>query len=214
MTLFLDSVLIEEARRAAELGFAWGATIDPALMAQASPEPVEVVAGFCELLPGTVFYQLTAPTLAEREAEAYRIIDVDPVKVGLNLPCTTENLGLLARLTDDGITCAVTALFSAYQAYLACEAGAHFIIPYVNYSTRHQGDGPGLVSRILDVIEVEGTGAELLAADIQTPAEVVDTVLAGAHHLALSLDLILSLGEHPLSGQTGVTNPRSLYGDS
>ncbi len=201
MALFLDSAMAEDARRAAELGFVWGATTNPALMARTGREPAEVIAEFCDLLPGTVFYQLTAPTLAGREAEALRMVDINPVKVGIKVPCTTENLGLLAGLTDEGITCAVTAIFSAYQAYLACEAGAHYILPYVNRSTRLQGDGPGLVREMLAIIVAADTGAELLAASIKTPAEVIETVLAGAHHLTLPLDLILALGEHPLSRQ-------------
>jgi transaldolase len=202
MALFLDSARVEEAERASELGFVWGATTNPALMAAAGREPARVIADFCGLLPGTVFYQLRAPTPAEREAEALRIVEIDPVKVGLKIPCTTENLGLLARLTDDGITCAVTAIFSAYQAYLACEAGAHYILPYVHRSTRLQGNGPALVSEMLAIIEAADSGTELLAASFRTPVEVVEAVLAGAHHLSLGLTLIESLGEHPLSQQT------------
>ncbi|MGD9100070.1 MAG: transaldolase family protein [Anaerolineae bacterium] len=201
MALFLDSAFVEDARRAVELGFVWGATTNPALMAQAAREPADVIADFCELLPGMVFYQLTAPSVAEREAEALRMVDVNPAKVGLKIPCTTENLSLMAHLSDEGITCAATAVFSAHQTYLACEAGAHFVIPYVNRSTRLQGDGLGLVSEMLAVVEATDTGVELLAASVKTPAEVVETVLAGAHHLTLHLDLILALGEHPLSVQ-------------
>ena len=201
MALFLNSASIKDAQQAAGLGFVWGATTDPLLMAQVGREPADVVADLCELLSGTVFYQLTAPTLDEREAEAHRLFEIAPAQVGLKIPCTTENLGLLARLTDQGITCGVTAVFSPYQAYLACEAGAHYILPHVNRSTQLQGDGPALVSDILTMMEAADTGAELLATGIKTPGEVVETVLAGAHHLSLPLDLILSLGEHPLSQQ-------------
>jgi transaldolase len=202
MALFLDSALVEDARWAAELGFVWGATTNPVLLARAGREPAQVIADFCELLPGTVFYQLAAPTVVEREQEARRMVAINPVKIGLKIPCTTENLGLLAHLTDEGITCAVTAIFSAYQAYLACQAGAHFIIPYVNRSTRIQAHGSWLVSEMLSVVDAAATGTEILAASLKTPAEVVETVLAGAHHLTLSRDLILALGEHPLSQQT------------
>lgn len=201
MALFLDSASIEEAERAAELGFVWGATTNPDLIVQAGRDPVDVIADLCALLPGVVFYQLAAPTLREREAEALRMVEIDPARVGLSIPCTTENLGLVASLTDEGITCGVTAIFSPNQAYLACEAGAHFILPYVNRSTRLQGGGPGLVSAMLAVIEAADTGTELVATDIKTPAEVAETVLVGAHNLSLPLDLILSLGEHPLSQQ-------------
>jgi transaldolase len=68
-------------------------------------------------------------------------------------------------------------------------------------SARLQGDGPGLVSDVPTMMEAADTAAELLATGIKTPGEVVETVLAGAHHLSLPLDLILSLGEHPLSQQ-------------
>jgi transaldolase len=214
VALFLDSAFVEDARRAAELGFVWGATTNPALMAQAARKPADVIADFCELLPGLVFYQLTAPSVAEREAEALRMVAVNPAKVGLKIPCTTENLSLMAHLSDEGITCAATAVFSAYQTYLACEAGAHFVIPYVNRSTRLQGDGPGLVSAMLAVIEATDSGVELLAASIKTPAEVVETVLAGAHHLTLHLDLILALGEHPLSVQAIADFDRAMRGQA
>lgn len=210
MALFLDSASLEDARQASELGFVWGATTNPTLVAQSGREPVDIIAGFCELLPGTVFYQLSAPTLAERKVEAQRIVEIDPIKVGLKIPCTTENLGLLARLSDAGITCAVTAIFSAFQAYLACEAGAHYIIPYVNRSTRLQGDGPRLVSEMREIAEAVGTGTELLAASIRTPMEVTQTLLAGAHHVTLPLDLILALGEHPLSHQAIADFDRAL----
>ena len=212
MALFLDSTFVEDARRAVELGFVWGATTNPALMAKVGREPAGVIRDLVELLPGTVFYQLSAPTLAEREAEALRMVAINPTQVGLKIPCSTENLGLMAHLTDEGITCAVTAIFSAHQAYLACEAGAHYVIPYVNRSTRLQGDGPRLVSEMRAVIEAAGTGAELLAASLRTPAEVVEAVLAGAQHLTLPLDLILALGEHPLSEQAIADFDRAMKG--
>jgi transaldolase len=201
MSLFLDSAMVADARRAVELGFVWGATTNPMLMVKAGREPAEVIGDLCKLLPGTVFYQLTAPTLAERELEALSIVEINPAQVGLAIPCTTENLGLLARLTDEGITCGVTAVFSVYQVYLACEAGAHFVLLSVNRSTQLQGDGPKLVGEVRDIIEAADTGSELLAIDITAPNQVVETLMAGAHHLSLSLELLLSLGEHPLSRQ-------------
>ena len=95
----------------------------------------------------------------------------------------------------------MASVFSPNQAYLACEAGAHFLLPSITRSNSLQGDSSGLVSAILAVIEAAETGTEILATDIETPSEVTETVLAGAHHLSLKLDLVLSLGDHPLSRQ-------------
>jgi transaldolase len=201
MALLLAYAQVEDAQCVAGLGFIWGATTTGASIAKSGRPPSDVIAELCELLPGTVFYQLSAPTLAEREAEALSIIEINPVQVGVAIPCKTENLSLLARLSDEGYTCGVTAVFGAYQAYLVCEAGAHFILFDVNHSTRLQGDGLELVTAIRDVIEVADTGTDLIATGLTTPAQVVETLIAGAHHLSLSLDLLLSLGEHPLSQQ-------------
>jgi len=212
MALFLDSAVVEEARRAAALGFVWGATTNPALMAQVDRPPAEIIVELCDLLPGTIFYQLTAPTVKERQAEALRVIEINPVKVGVKIPCTTENLSLLAYLTDQGITCAATAIFGAYQAYLACEAGAQYVIPYVNRSTRLQGDGINLVNEIRAVVMAADTGTQVLAASIKTPGEAVEALISGAHHLSLSLDLIMAMGEHSLSQQAIVDFERAMRG--
>ena len=50
-----------------------------------------------------------------------------------------------------------------------------------------------------DVIESLGSDSEILAASIKTAEEAVNCVLAGAHHLSMPFDVIMSLGNHPLS---------------
>ena len=200
MTLYLDSALIDDARRAFALGFVGGITTNPTLMAKTGRPTEEVIATLCEICSGTVFHQLTAPTLAERNAEARRFAALRP-NVGLKIPCTLENLGLAARLANDGATVGITAIFSAAQVYLACEAGARYILPYVNRSTRLLGDGLALVREMRAVIDAGHAPVEIIAASIKSPEEAVATVLAGAHHLTLPLSVIEAMGAHPLSEQ-------------
>jgi transaldolase len=201
MALFLETVPDTDVSRAVELGFVWGATVHPALMIGAGGAPPAIISELCELLSGPVFCPLTAPTRAEREAVAMDLVEISPSKVGLVLPCTTENLSLLARLTDDGITCGATGVLSLHQVLAACEAGAHFILPDITQIGQLQGSGLQAVGDMRDVVEAVDTGAEILVTGIESPADVADVVLAGAHHVALSLELLLALGEHPSSGQ-------------
>ncbi len=201
MALYLDSARTVEARTAAELGFVRGITTNPALLAEVGRPAAEVILELCDFVPGTVFHQLAAPTLEEREAEARRMVALRPDRVGLKIPCTPENLTLAARLVGDGYTVGITAIFSAAQAYLASEAGACFVLPYVNRSTRLQGNGPGLVEEMRSVIDATDSPLEIIAASIKTPAEAVETVLAGAHHLTLPLSVIQAMGTHALSEQ-------------
>ena len=56
------------------------------------------------------------------------------------------------------------------------------------------------------------TGTEVLAASIKTPGEAVEALISGAHHLTLSLDLIMAMGEHPLSQQAIADFDRAMRG--
>jgi transaldolase len=197
MALFLETALDTDVSRAVELGIVWGATIHPALMNGAGGSASALISELCESLSGPVFCPLIAPTLAEREAVAMDLVEISPSKVGLVLPCTTQNLSLLARLTDNGITCGAVGILSLHQVLAACEAGAHFILPDMTQISQRQSSGLQAVEDIRDIVEAVDTGAEILVTGIESPADAADVVLAGAHHVALPLELLLALGEHP-----------------
>jgi transaldolase len=200
VALYLDSASPEDVRRASALGFVVGVTTNPKLLAAVARPAEERLPELCDALGGgLVFYQLTAPTVAEREREARHMAGLRPGRIGLKIPCTTENLAMLPRLTREGLACAVTAVFSAHQTLLACEVGADYVIPYVNRATRQLGDGIALVREMAAVVEAAGVATEILAASFRDLNEVADATCAGAHHVTLSLDLLESLGDHPLS---------------
>ena len=198
MGLFLDSARIEEVRQAVGLGYLAGVTTNPTIMAKAKGEPKDIIRQICLIAPGPVFYQVTAKMVAEREREGREFFGISPEKVVLKIPATTENMALIAKLARD-IPCAATAVYSGHQTLVACEAGARYLIPYVNRATRLLGDGCKLVAEMAAVIRATGKSAEILAASIKSADEATQAVLAGANHLTLPLDILLSLGNHPLS---------------
>ena len=179
-----------------------GATTNPTLVAASGLPAAEVVTALCRLLPGTVFHQLTGETVADREAEAHRFAKLVPGRVGIKIPTTTENLALARRLASEGAIVGMTAIFSAAQVALAAEAGARYVLPYVERSTRLLGDGLALVREMRAVAEAVGrdggSSIEIIAASIKTPEQAVATLLAGAHHLALPIAVIEAMGEHDL----------------
>jgi transaldolase len=198
MALFIDSAKKEEIEEVAKLGLIKGITTNPKLLATTKRPALDVIKELAVLSPGYLFYQLTEETLTEMEKEAYEFWGLAPEKIALKIPARTSNFTLLRELGEK-IPCAVTAIFSVEQAYLACELGARFLIPYVNRATRLQGDGIKLVRRMRKVIEALKSKAEILAASIKTTQEAVEAILAGAHHLSLPYELIIALGNHPLS---------------
>ena len=228
MSIYLDSALPEEARQAISLGFVRGITTNPTLLAKTKRSAPEVLRELCHICPGTVFYQLAAPTVAERRVEGQRILRLNdelreeeerhfakwannpsseefvPLcrgRIGLKIPASTENMALVAEFSDKGVAVAVTALFNTAQAYLACEAGAKYLLPYVNRTTRLRGDGFSFVRELAEVCKAVDRGTEILAASIKSPEEAVKTLLAGAHHVSAPLAVLLAMGNDPLSDE-------------
>lgn len=198
MGLFLDSARIEEVEKAVELGFLSGVTTNPTIMAKANGQPKEIIRQISAISPGPVFYQVTARTAADREREGREFYLVNPEKVVLKIPATTENMTLMARLSME-IPCAATAVYSGHQTLLAGDAGARYVIPYVNRATRLLGDGCRLVAEMASVVKASGRVVEILAASIKSSEDATQAVIAGANHPTLPLDILLSLGNHPLS---------------
>jgi len=199
MGLYLDSAKVDEARRAFALGYVSGVTTNPSLMAEVAANPDEVIQELCEISSGPVFYQLTGRTVAEREREGIEVAAINPKKVVLKIPCTSENMSLAVRLVRDKFTCAATAVYSAHQALVACEAGCKYVIPYVNRATRLLGDGSALVTEIAQVIGLLEKPVRIVAASIKSSSEAAQAILAGADDLTLPLDGLLGLARHPLT---------------
>jgi transaldolase len=229
MAIYLDSAIPDEARQAMSLGYVRGITTNPTLLARVNRPGVEVLRELCRICDGTVFYQLNAPTVSERREEAEYVLSLneelrrkhdealaqleaalakgeegEPApfgRVGLKIPATAENMSLVSHFADRGETVAVTAVFNCAQAYAACEAGATYLLPYVNRMTRLRGDGIAFVRELVQVCQAVDRGTEVLAASIKTPQEAVSTLLAGARHVSMPLAIIVAMGHDPLSEQ-------------
>jgi len=187
VAIYLDSAIPDQARQAMSLGFVRGITTNPVLLAKVKRPAGEVLRELCSICPGTVFYQLSAPTVSERLAEGEWILLLNEEmkredekafqewqrslieeedasfkqfgRIGLKIPACTENMALVAEFSARGVEVAVTAMFSLSQAYLACEAGATYVLPYVNRTTRLRGDGLALVRELAQVWH-EGSGGQ------------------------------------------------------
>lgn len=199
MSIFLDSAQLDDVKRAMQLGFVGGVTTNPSHIARTGRPGLDVLHDLLDLTDGPVFYQVTAATVEERYAQAWELHSLCPERIVVKIPATTENLALTSRLVRAGVDCLVTAVASPAQVYLAAQAGAHYVAPYVNRLTRQVGDGVSIVREMAQILQ--GTQTEILAASLKSVDEAVAVLLAGAHHVTAPLDLILAMGEHPFSQQ-------------
>ncbi|MSP11571.1 MAG: transaldolase [Chloroflexi bacterium] len=206
MSLFLDSADPAEVQRAADAGLVRGVTTNPTLIAKVLrktgpyQEPLPLVQELLRIFPGTVCYQVTATEPQAMLAEARQVVELSPAQVVIQIPATLANLEWVSRYSHE-MACAVTAVYSPTQAFLAAEAGARFAIPYVNRATRLLGDGPELVRQIVELLETSTWDCSILATNLKSTAEVVETLLAGAAHVSATWSVIADMAEHPLTQQ-------------
>jgi transaldolase len=199
MGIYVDTAIIVEAEVASKFGWIAGITTNPTLLAKSDLPPDITLKQLAQVTSGEVYYQLTASDFDGMVAEGNAAFELIGRQTVLKVPATLAGFQAVAHLSAE-IHCAVTAIYSAAQAAVSAEAGAKYAIAYVNRATRLLGDGFALVQDMASVLKNSNT--EILAASIKSPEEAVKTLLAGAHHLTLPLDVLKAIAVHELSQQT------------
>ena len=198
MAIFVDSADTDEVRRAMELGFIHGVTTNPILIARSGKKAREVIAELSVFCPGPIFHQVAFGSREEMVAEAKAFSALLPQRLVVKVLCSLEGLRLVSQIGEE-IPCAVTAIFTPAQTYLACQAGARYVLPYVNRLTRAGGDGPGLVKTMREI--VSDSEVEIVACSLKSPQEVVSALLSGAHHVTAPLKVIEEMAENQLTAE-------------
>lgn len=199
MAIYLDSAKLDEARMSKNLGWVYGVTTNPTLMAKAGAYPEDVLHGLASLDFHQVYYQLVSVDREDMLNEAHIVGEI--VKRGLILKIApTENGFHFVSKHGKEFPCCVTTIYDPAQALVAREAGARYIAVYVNRATKQLGDGLALVGELARVLA--GSQTEILAASLKSTKEAVDSFLAGAQHITVPFELLVSLSNHPLSLQT------------
>ena len=200
MAVLLDSASVDEAAAAAELGFVHGITTNPALMARETKEPLAHLERLLAAFPdGPICYQPTRTSYEEMNDEARAAASLAPARVVAKLPATLDAVRLAAALTNDGIRCALTAVYSPAQALLAHETGCVWIIPYVDRAARHADGGMAVVDSLAAVLARLQSSTRILAASLKSAPQVVASILHGAHDITAPLDVLRGLPAHPLT---------------
>ena len=200
MTLLLDSASLDDAAAAAALGFVRGVTTNPALMAKETKEPLAHLERVLSAFPrGAVCYQPSRTAYAEMETEARAAAALAPERVVAKLPATPDAVRLAAGLVDDGIRCALTAVYSPAQALLAHETGCTWIIPYVDRAARHSTGGLEVIDALAAMLARLQSSTRILAASLKSPGQLVEAILHGSHDATAPLEVLRGLSAHPLT---------------
>ncbi len=199
MKFFLDTANIQEIREAVSWGIISGVTTNPTLIAREEGSFENMIKVICQEVDGPVSVEAVSTRAEDMVAEARRLARLAS-NVVVKIPMGVEGLKAVSRLEgSENIHCNVTLVFSVNQALLAARAGASYISPFVGRIDDIGWDGMGLIREMVNVLERQKLGSQVIAASIRHPRHVHESAAAGAQIATLPLSVLQQMAEHPLT---------------
>jgi transaldolase len=199
MKIFLDTAEIDEIRIAARWGVLDGVTTNPTLFMKSGAGSYDTVLGeICSITAGPVSAEVVAEDVEGMLTEARHFARIAP-NIVVKIPMSEEGLEAIARLAEEGIKTNTTLIFSANQGLLAAKAGASLLSPFVGRIDDINMDGMEVVRDLVNIIEVHGMEAEVLAASIRHPLHMTQAALAGSHIATVPFKILRQMVHHPLT---------------
>lgn len=200
MRFFVDTAIVEDIKKANDMGVICGVTTNPSLIAKSGRDFAEVIKEITSIVDGPISGEVKATTQDAEGmiAEGREIAKIHPNMV-VKIPMTVEGLKAVKQLSAEGIKTNVTLIFSANQALLAARAGATYVSPFLGRLDDVSTPGIDLVRTIAEIFDIYGIETEIIAASIRNPIHVIDCALAGADIATVPYEVLEAMTKHPLT---------------
>jgi transaldolase len=111
-------------------------------------------------------------------------------------------LGVIHRLSQEGIGVNATAILSFNQAILATKAGATYVSIFAG-RVADEGSDPGITIRnVRQWLDVWGLSARIIVGSIRTVMDVQAAALAGAHIVTIPPQFLPKMVDHRYTRET------------
>ena len=200
MKFFVDTAIVEEIKKANDMGVICGITTNPSLIAKSGRDFAEVIKEITDIVDGAISGEVKATTQDAEGmiAEGREIAKIHPNMV-VKIPMTVEGLKAVKQLSSEGIKTNVTLIFNANQALLAARAGATYVSPFLGRLDDISVPGVDLIRTIAEIFAIHDIETEIIAASIRNPIHIIDCALAGAHIATVPYNVIEAMTKHPLT---------------
>lgn len=200
MKFFVDTAVVEEIKKANDMGVICGVTTNPSLIAKSGRDFHEVIKEITEIVDGPISGEVKASTQDAEGMirEGREIAGIHPNMV-VKIPMTAEGLKAVKVLSAQGIKTNVTLIFTANQALLAARAGAAYVSPFLGRLDDVSVPGIELVKTISEIFHIYDIKTEIIAASIRNPIHVIDCALSGADIATIPYSVIEQMTKHPMT---------------
>ena len=199
MKIFLDTANINEIKKGVATGSVYGVTTNPSIISKENKPLKQCIEEIAAINPDlTVLVEAVSAETEEMIREARELVKLAP-KVVIKLPMTSSGLAATKTLAKEGISVAVTLVFSLNQAIAASCAGADYVAPFVGRLDDINADGLTLVRSIKQTFGIQGVKTQIIAASLRTPQMVAQLFAEGCDIVTMPGSILEAMLKHPLT---------------
>ncbi len=178
-----------------------GVTTNPAILARDLPADRTLAESlrYIRYLVGDrlLFVQATADDSDGMVRDAHRICETLGGRLSIKLPATKDGFTAAKKLTEDGISVTITAVYTTSQAMLAGACGVDFAAPYISHLDNLSEDGAAVASEMARQLELHKMPTQILAASFRTASQVERCIAGGVSAVTVTADMLDVLSSHP-----------------
>lgn len=200
MEFIIDTVNLEEIKEAVEYMPIVGVTSNPSIVKKTSPENFYDHMREIRNIIGkerSLHIQVISKKADEMVAEAHRILKEIDEDVYIKVPVSYEGVKAIKQLKKEGVHVTATAVYDLMQAYMALEAGADYIAPYVNRIGNLGSDPMQLIDELSSRIMMDGYDCKILAASFKGVQQVRDALNYGSQAVTAPVDVLKQIFKNP-----------------
>jgi len=192
MRLLIDDADIVKIKEVYQYYPISGVTTNPSVLAKIGRCPYEVLKEIREYIGADAELHVQALSLTAEEMvkEGDRIREKLGKNTFVKVPATREGLKAIKLLSREGVSVTATAIYVPIQAYLAAEAGATYVAPYINRIDIIGGNGIQVAKDISDIFMNNQFETEVLAASFKNTQQVLELVKYGIKGATVSTEVI------------------------
>jgi len=198
---FLDTADVAQIKDAVSTGLIDGIATNPNKVAQSGKSYRQVVEEIRNFFDGPIAVQAIGQTTEEICQCARRLHAIDPL-LAIKITANKAGLAAVKILVPEGVRTNATLMFNPSQALLAGLAGSPFISPFIGRAKMVGQEGLDAIKKMRQLLDAFGLNrTNLIAASIKDVDQVIESILAGAHSVAITFPIFEAMCEHPLTTQ-------------
>src|SRR6266436_3562502 len=207
MQIFIDSADVKQIEMWLGQGIVDGATTNPSIMFKEGVADIEAGAlRICKLLGDRPLSVEVTSNHHETMLEQGRLFATWARNIVVKIPIVNEFgescLGVMYRLSQEGIAINATAILSFNQAILAAKAGATYVSIFGGRVADEGNDPATVIRNVRQWLDDWGLSARIIVGSIRTVMDVQIAALAGAHIITIPPQFLPKMVDHRYTRET------------